>query len=82
MNDTLAVEARFDKDGKIYPKRFEWKGLHYLVESVGRQWVKHDITHILVMVGGDKVFELSFDPSTTCWHLLRSPLDFGRGQAV
>lgn len=82
MNDPIAVEAKFDKDGKIYPKRFEWKGLHYSVESVGRQWEEEDITHILVMVVGEAVFELSFNPSTTRWHILRDPGDFGRHHAV
>lgn len=82
MNDSIAVEARFDKDGKIYPKRFEWKGLHYSVESVGRQWEVKNVIHILVMVIGEEVFELSFTPSTRLWHLLRSPRDFGRRHTV
>lgn len=82
MSDQISVEARFDKDGKIHPKVFEWKGLHYTVESIGRQWEENGILHILVMAIDDKVFELSFNPSTLDWHLLRSPRDFGRHQTV
>lgn len=82
MSDPIAVDARFDKGGSVRPKAFEWKGLHYTIESLGRQWEDQGILHLLVMVDIDKVFELSFNPSTLCWHLLRSPHDFGSHQAV
>ena len=82
MNDQISVEARFDKDGKIFPKAFEWRGLHYNVESIGRQWEEAGVVHTLVMAIDEKVFELAFDPSTLKWHLLRSPRDFGRHQAT
>jgi hypothetical protein len=82
LNDPIVVDARFEKDGSIRPNAFAWKGLHYKIDSVGRQWEEQDIRHILVMVNGDKVFELSFTPSTLCWHLIRIPDDFGSHQAV
>jgi hypothetical protein len=82
LSDLLSVEARFDKKGKIYPKSFERKGLQYSVGSIGRQWEEEGIYHILVMDLDEKVYELAFDPSSRTWHLLRSPQDFGRHQAL
>lgn len=82
MNEPISVEARFAKDGKIRPMGFEWKGLHYFVESTGRQWQADGILHILVMAIDAKVFELTFDPSNLNWHLVRTPRNFGKHDSI
>lgn len=81
MSDLISVESRFEKNGTVHPKAFEWKGRHYTVESVGRQWEEDGILHILVMVASE-VFEISFNSSSMSWHLVRSPQDFGTHRAA
>jgi hypothetical protein len=82
VSDPISVEAIFNKDGTIQPKAFEWNNLHFIIESVGRQWEESDTVHILVMANGDQVFELSFNSSSMCWYLIRKPQDFGRHCSV
>lgn len=82
MSDPISVEAIFKKDGTIQPKAFEWEDLHYIIESIGRQWKESDTFHILVITNRDQVFELSFNSSSMCWYLIRNPQDFGRRCSV
>jgi hypothetical protein len=69
--EAVEVIARFEADGKIFPTSFTWKGQTYPVISVGRRWTDSDGQHILVMVPGDNVFELLFNPSAGIWQLVR-----------
>jgi hypothetical protein len=69
--EPIEVTARFDEQGKITPVRFTWKGSVYLVESTGRRWQAEDGLHILVMVPGERVFELLFHAEETRWYLGR-----------
>lgn len=74
--DLVEVTARFGIDGSITPYSFSWKGSNYSVVSVGRNWRDDFGKHILVMVAGDRVFELIFNPGEFVWYLRR--LDGGR----
>jgi hypothetical protein len=65
----VEVTARFDKEGKITPLRFNWKGSDYLVESTGRRWEAQDGRHTLVMVPGGRIFELIYTPMEGRWFL-------------
>lgn len=69
--EPLEVTAKFDEDGKITPLRFTWKGKDYLVETTGRHWEDSDGVHILVMVPGERIFELVFDAAQVRWFLDR-----------
>lgn len=77
--DLVEVTASFGADGKITPQSFTWKGGNYQVVSVGRSWRDEAGKHILVMVAGDRVFELIFNPGEIAWYLRR--LDGGRTAA-
>lgn len=67
--ETIEVTARFDSQGGITPLKFTWQGQNYLISSVGRRWETADGQHILVMVPGEKVYELIFIPSLGRWYL-------------
>jgi hypothetical protein len=67
--DTVDVEARSGQDGKIMPLRFTWQGRTYAVESTGRRWQVQEDTHILVMISGNRVVELIFNPGEHRWYL-------------
>ena len=67
--DLVEVTARFDRDGKVIPLRFNWKGQDFPVEGAGRRWKAEDGLHILVMAAGERVFELLFDPAQLRWFI-------------
>ncbi len=77
--DPVEVTARFGADGSITPYSFTWKGGNYSIVSVGRSWRDDLGKHILVMVAGDRVFELIFNPGEFTWYLRH--LDGGRTAA-
>jgi hypothetical protein len=65
--DPVAVTARFDPQGKAYPKQFVWGGRVYDVTSTGRRWRDQAGEHILVMTAEAKTYELIFDPHGMHW---------------
>jgi len=69
--EAIEVTARFDPLGVIYPLHFTWGTASYIVTGIGRRW--HDETgqHILVMVPGDRVYELVYIPDERIWFLHR-----------
>ena len=69
--EPIEVTARFDEHGKATPLRFTWKGSVYQVESTGRRWADSNGQHILVMVPGGRIFELSFVNAEGRWYLGR-----------
>lgn len=69
--EPVEVVAEFGLDGEIRPRSFSWKGADYPVVSIGRRWEESGSRHILVMVPGDRVFELVFQPASGLWHLRR-----------
>lgn len=69
--EAIEVTAHFNQNGKATPLRFTWKGSTYLIESTGRQWQDEQGQHFMVMVVGERLFELLFVCDTHCWYLLR-----------
>lgn len=68
-----SVEAQFDVDGEITPRRFAWRGSMVSVEGVGRQWKEGDERCFMVMAVGGRPFELRLDERTLCWRVARAP---------
>jgi len=50
--------------------------------STGRTWESNGERHFLLMVQGDRVFELAYSGSTGRWRLVRRPEDFGPHQTA
>ena len=69
--EEIDVVARFERSGRISPQSFTWRQVDYPVTSVGRSWQDDagQHKHILVMVPGDRVFELVFEASKGRWWL-------------
>ena len=67
--DAVEVTALFDKSGQVTPLKFTWRGHTYPVDTTGRRWADDRGQHILVMVPGERVYELLFDPASLRWYL-------------
>ena len=70
--EAINVTARLDPQGVIYPLQFTWGAVSYLVTGIGRRWQDETGQHILVMVPGDRVYELVYIPVEGGW-FLRQP---------
>ena len=75
VDEPTAVDARFDTDGTVRPRRFIWKGTRLDVSDVGRQWIDEEGRHVLVMVGGRRTFELVLRRDSLIWWVVRAPED-------
>ena len=58
VDEPTAVEARFETDGAVRPRRVFWTQTWLDVSDVGRQWIDVDGRHVLVLTGGRHTFEL------------------------
>ena len=67
--DAIEVTARFDLQGDIHPISFTCQGKTYQITSTGRHWQDEQGKHILVMIPGERVVELVFDPTRGLWFL-------------
>lgn len=67
--DLVEVDASWERDGRISPGKFTWRGNTYGVESTGRRWQEGETTHILCMAAGGQVFELVYNPATQIWRM-------------
>lgn len=67
--EAIEVTAHFDENGNITPLHFNWKGGAYQVESTGRHWQDVEGWHILVMVAGDKLYELIYRTTQARWFI-------------
>jgi hypothetical protein len=65
----VEVSARLDQQGRWIPESFCWKGETCRVVGTGRRWEDTSGLHILVMIGGDKVFELLYAGVEKSWYL-------------
>lgn len=65
----IEVIARFEANGNIYPTQFIWRDQTYSVLSTGRRWQDETGLHILVMIAGERVYELIFQPEGMHWFL-------------
>ncbi len=77
VSEPTAVEARFEADGALRPRRFTWRGAWLPVSDVGRQWVEADGRHVLVQVAGRRTFELLLERESLAWRVARAPDDVG-----
>ncbi|MFZ2098481.1 MAG: hypothetical protein WAV05_17755 [Anaerolineales bacterium] len=67
--EAIEVTARFDVQGNITPLNFSWKGGIYQVESTGRHWQDVEGMHFLVMVSGEKIYELTYRSGEGRWFI-------------
>jgi hypothetical protein len=72
--EPIAVEAHFDAEGAITPRRFEWQGTLLVVEGLGRQWAEGGERCFNVMAMGSRLFELRLDEETLRWSIARGPV--------
>jgi hypothetical protein len=75
VDKPTAVDAHFDADGAVRPRRFTWNQARLDVSDVGRQWADEDGRHVLVMVGGRETFELVLRRDNLIWWVVRAPKD-------
>jgi len=73
VDEPTAVEARFESDGAVRPRRFTWGQSWLDVSDVGRQWVDQDGRHVLVMTAGLHAFELLLERESLTWRVVRAP---------
>jgi hypothetical protein len=72
--EPIAVEAHFDVEGAITPRRFEWQGTLLVVEGLGRHWAEGGERCFNVMAMGGRLFELRLDEETLRWSIARGPV--------
>ena len=73
VDEATAVEAYFESDGAIRPRRFTWDQGWLNVSDVGRQWVQDDGRHVLVMTAGQHTFELFLERESLTWRVIQAP---------
>lgn len=71
------LEVELDAGLGSRPAAFTWQGTRWVVNSTGRTWESNGERHYLVMVQGDRVFELAYPGVAGSWRLVRRPEDFG-----
>ena len=79
-----ASEIRVELQGEPAPRptAFIWQGTRWVINSIGRTWEADDEQHYLVMVQGDRVFELAFSEVSGTWRIVRRPEDFRPGRVA
>lgn len=70
--EIAAVDARFNAEGEITPRRFTWRGSLLSVEKVGRRWREEGERCFLVSAAGGRIFELRLDEEKLRWRISRS----------
>lgn len=73
VDEPVTVEAHFETEGAVRPRRFTWGMVWLDVTDVGRQWVDEAGRHVLVMVGGRRTFELLLERESLAWRVVRAP---------
>ena len=71
----IEVTAVFYPNGDIQPLQFTWQKRIFRIQAAGRQWQEDDRRHFLVMVEGERMFELVFSTAETGWYIGRQPPD-------
>ena len=70
VNRPTKVDVSFDERGRPRVQRFSWEGKMLPVTSMGRSWIDKEGRHMLVMAGGDRVFELLLERTELRWRVL------------
>jgi len=47
VNEAVAVEARFDKEGTVIPTALTWEGRTYPISDLVRRWMETEGSHQL-----------------------------------
>ncbi len=69
LAEKVEVTAVFDKEGSLQPLSFTWNERRFEVSASGRRWEDELGKHVLVMDHADRVYELIFVPTESCWYL-------------
>ena len=75
VNEPIEVELHIGTDGSVRPGLFTWRGRRYPVTGVGRTYERGDSRYFLVMVPGDRIFELRWHVPDNQWSVSRIPQD-------
>ncbi len=69
---SVSVDARFDQQGKLAPRAFQWRGQWVQVASIGRVWTVSRggvvVQHYLVSTLGEAVFDIAYEPLSGRWY--------------
>jgi PncC family amidohydrolase len=68
----VSVDARFDEQGRLTPRAFQWRGHWVQVASIGRVWGVSRagvfVQHYLVSTPGESLFDIAYEPLSARWH--------------
>ncbi len=68
--EAIEITVHIDKDGRVDPQSFTWRGQPQRVDHSGRRWEAEDGEHILVMTPSERIFELLYARSDGLWYLV------------
>jgi len=68
----VSVDARFDLQGQLVPRAFQWRGQWLHVSATGRIWETSRggvvVRHYLVSTPGEILFDISYEPVSARWY--------------
>ncbi len=68
----VSVDARFDLQGQLMPRAFQWRGQWLEVSATGRIWETSRagvvVRHYLVSTPGEILFDVSYEPISARWY--------------
>ena len=67
------VQARWKRSGGFEPTQFFWDGVIHRVESTGREWEDEHGYHVLCMIQGGQVYQLTFHLNPAGWTIKPVP---------
>ena len=73
VDEPTAIDAGFETNGAVRPRRFTQDQGWLEVSDVGRQWIDKDGRHVLVMVGDRQIYELLLRRESLTWWIVRAP---------
>jgi len=68
--EAIEINVHFEKDGRVDPQSFTWRGQVHRIDHSGRRWEAEDGEHILVMTPAERIFELLYVRAEGCWYLV------------
>jgi hypothetical protein len=69
MDEPIQVEAVTDRQGRLIPRRFVWRGLAMDVDQTGRRWKDGPWEHTLVMSRDGQTWDLAYSAQLATWRL-------------
>lgn len=77
-NKRVGVDCTFAEDGSVRVRRLQIDGKWQVVEQ-GRQWLDKHGRHVLIMLPGNEVRQITLRPESMTWQMV--PVG-GRSQVV